>query len=61
MTLDFLVTQRLQEQMLEGTCNYLPNLDPATRLLFEEATITYSEMPKEELATYVTVEDYQYY
>ena len=44
--------------ILEGTYNYPPDLDTATKLLFEEAVITYSKMPKEELATYVTVEDY---
>ena len=47
--------------ILEGTYNYPPDLDTATKLLFEEAVITYSKIPKEELATYVTVEDYQYY
>ena len=47
--------------ILEGTYDYPPDLDPATRLLFEEAAHTYAKMPKEKLATYVTVEDFQYY
>jgi hypothetical protein len=37
------------------------DLDPATRLLFEEASVTYAALLPLEVATYVTVEDYQYF
>jgi len=47
--------------ILEGTYVYPPDTDPATRLLLEEAAIIYATMPREEIATYVTVEDFQYY
>ena len=57
----FLGNTEAARSILVGTCNYPPDLDPATRLLFEEAAITYTKMPKEELATYVTVENFQYY
>ena len=48
-------------RILEGTYVFPPDTHPATRLLFEEAAHVYATMPKEELATYVTVEDFQYY
>ena len=47
--------------ILEGTYVYPPDIDPATKLLLEEAAMTYAKMPAEEIATYVTVEDFQYY
>ena len=47
--------------ILEGTYVYPPDPDPATKLLLEEAAMTYAKMPAEEIATYVTVEDFQYY
>ena len=47
--------------ILEGTYVYSPDIDPATKLLLEEAAMTYAKMPAEEIATYVTVEDFQYY
>ena len=49
------------EQILLGTYDFPPDTDPATRLLCEEADITYAKMSQEELATYVTVEDFQHY
>ena len=48
-------------QILEGTYEFAPDEDPGTRLLLEEAAHTYSQMSKEEVASYVTVEDFQYY
>jgi hypothetical protein len=45
------------QQILEGTYKYPPNLDPATRLLFEEATATYAALSPAAVGTYVTVED----
>ena len=47
--------------ILEGTYVYPPGIDPATKLLLEEAAKTYTKMPADEIATYVTVEDFQYY
>ena len=38
-----------------------PDTEPATKLLFEEAAIIYSKMSQEQIATYVTAEDFQYY
>ncbi len=40
---------------------YPSDLDPATRLLFEEAAATYAALSPTEVATYVTVEDFQYF
>ena len=37
------------------------DLDPATRLLFEEAVHTYSSLSGAEVATYVTPEDCQHF
>ena len=47
------------QQILEGTYKYPPDLDPVTRLLLEEATITYAKLSPTEVATYMTVEDFQ--
>ncbi len=49
------------QQILLGTYEYPPDLDPATWLLFEEATATYALLSPPEVATYVTVEDFQYF
>ena len=49
------------QQILEGTYTFPADCDPATRLLLEEAARTYAFMSTEEIATYVTVEDFQYY
>jgi hypothetical protein len=49
------------QQILEGTYVYPPNLDPATRLLFKEASHTYAILAPMEIATYVTVEDFQHF
>ena len=46
-------------QILEGTYEYPPDLDPATRLLFEEASATFDSLKPSEIATYVTPEDFQ--
>jgi hypothetical protein len=47
------------QQILEGTYEYPPALDPAIRLLFEEAAGTYATLSPTEIATYVTPEDFQ--
>ncbi len=49
------------QQILEGTYVYPSDLDPATRLLFEEAAATYAALSPTEVATYVTVEDFQHF
>ncbi len=49
------------QQILEGTYVYPRDLDPATRLLFEEATATYAALSPTAIATYVTPEDFQYF
>ena len=48
-------------QILEGTYTYPPDTDPATRLLLEEATITFAKLSQEEVSTYVTIDDFQHY
>jgi hypothetical protein len=47
------------QQILLGTYQYSPDLDPATWLLFEEATATYARLSSSEVATYMTVKDFQ--
>ncbi len=49
------------QQILEGTYVYPSDLDPATCLLFEEAAATYAALSPTEVATYVTVEDFQHF
>jgi hypothetical protein len=49
------------QQTLEGTYKYPQDLDPATRLLFEEATATYVSLSPTAIATYVTPEDFQHF
>ncbi len=48
------------QKILEWTYVYPSDLDPTTRLLFEEATATYAALSPTEVATYVTVEDFQH-
>jgi len=50
-------TEQVQ-QILEGTYVFPDNTDPATKLLLEEASITYAKMSAEEVSTFVTVEDF---
>ena len=49
------------QQILEGTYVFPPGTDPATQFLLEEAGITYQKMSKEEVAMYVSTEDFQDY
>jgi hypothetical protein len=49
------------QEILEGTYVYPPDLDPATGLLFEEAAFTYAALSPTEIASYVTVEDFQHF
>ena len=48
------------QQILEGTYIFLAGTDPATKLLLEEAVITYYKLSQEEVATYIMADDYQY-
>jgi hypothetical protein len=54
-----LVEGPVSQQILEGTYKYLQDLDPATRLLFEEAAQTYVALSPQEVAMYKTPEDFQ--
>ncbi len=49
------------QQILEGTYKYPQDLNPATRLLFEEAAAMYAALSPTKIATYVTVEDFQHF
>ena len=49
------------QQILKGTYSFPPNTDPATKLLLEEASITYLKMYPDDIGNYVTVDDFQYY
>jgi hypothetical protein len=49
------------QRIPEGTYDYPPDLDPATRLLFKEAAITYAAVSQTEVATYVTADDFQHF
>lgn len=46
------------QQILEGSYLYPLDLDPATRLLFEEATVTYVTLSLAVIETYITVYDF---
>lgn len=59
--LGFMGDTAAAQQILEGTYVYPPDTDPATRLLLEEAAVTYSKLSREDVASYVTVEDFQWY
>jgi hypothetical protein len=48
-------------QILEVTYIYPVYLYPATQLLFKEATVTISTLSPEQVATYATVENFQYF
>ncbi len=54
-----LADEPVAQQILEGAYEYPPDLDPATRLLFEEAIATFATLSPIEIATYVTLEDFQ--
>ncbi len=47
------------QQVLKGTYEYPPDLNPATRLLFEEAAAIYTTLSPTEIANHVTPEDFQ--
>ena len=47
--------------LLEGKYVFPEGTDPATKLLFEEASKMYLNMSSEEVQTYVTLDKYKYY
>jgi hypothetical protein len=49
------------QKNLDGTYDYPPDLDPATRLLFEEALATYAALSPAKIATNITPEDFQHF
>jgi hypothetical protein len=56
-----LVDGPVSQQILEGTYDYPLGMDPATRLLFEEAAHTYKALSPTEIAIYVTPDDFQHF
>ena len=48
-------------QVLEGTHTLLEGVDEATKMLLQECSKMYLSMSREEVVTYVTADDYQYY
>ncbi len=56
-----LIDGPVSQQILKGTYKYPQDLDPATRLMFEEAAHTYAALSPMEIATYVTPEDFQHF
>jgi hypothetical protein len=56
-----LADRPMDQQILDSTYEYPPDLDPATRLLFEEASATDAALSPAKLATYVTPEDFQHF
>ena len=57
----FLGDMESARMILEGTYKFPPDTDDATRLLFKEWGHAYAEMDRDELETYVTVENFRYY
>ena len=57
----FLGDTAAAQMILEGTYVYPPDMDPATRLLLEEAAATYASLSREQIASMVTAEDFRYY
>ena len=47
--------------MLEGTYVFPEGIDPATKTLLDECSVIYLSMSREEVSTFATTEDYQYY
>ena len=48
-------------QILEGSYVFPSDTNPAMKLILEEVVITYQELSKEEVATYVSVDNFQHY
>ena len=59
--IDFMLNIAATQTILENTYNYLPDIDPVTKLFLAEASKLYAEMHVEEIWTYATVEDFHYY
>ena len=57
----FLGDMEAVQQILEDTHVFPAGTDPATELLLEETSITYSKLSQEEVVTYITADDHQYY
>ena len=49
------------QQVLEGTYIFPEGIDPATKMFQEEFSIMCLFISREEVSTFVTVEDYHYY
>ena len=59
--LGFIRDTEASARMLLGTCEFPEGTDPATQLLFEEASKLDLSMAKGEIKCYATVRDFQYY
>ena len=59
--LGFMGDSECAQQALEGTYIFPEGIAPATKMLLEECSIMYLSMSREEVSTFVTAEDYQYY
>ena len=59
--ISFLVDTEAMQQILEGTDVFLAGTDQAMKILLKETAITYSKLSQEEVATYVTADNFQYY
>ena len=49
------------QQVLESTYVFPEGIDPVTKMLLSECSKIYFSISREEVSTYVTAEDYQYY
>jgi hypothetical protein len=57
----YLADRPVAQKNLDSTYVYPPDLDPATRLLFEVALATYATLSPTMIATYVTPKDFQHF
>ena len=57
----YLGNTRATRAILEGTYDFPPEMDTHTRLLLEEAHKVFSTKTAEEISTFVSVEDFQYF
>ena len=59
--LGFMGDSKYTQQVLERTYIFPEGIDPATKMLLEECSMIYLSMLREEVCTFATAEDYQYY
>ena len=59
--LGFMGDTECAAQVLEGTHEYPEGTDDVTKMLLEECSKMHLSMSREEVSTFVTAEDHQYY